>query len=165
MDPPLGNIHTIMVSPFINVIQSIPKHSLSTAGEIPIYITENWIMVLRNDIAGSDAFFFNRSWAEYENGFASENTSKYWIGLDALQNKSRKSCNLRFELQKPDGSWRTATYGSSSVGNSSSKYNLTLGAYSGDLWDAMTYHNRQQFSTYDADNDASPGNCAQDFGG
>ena len=145
----------------------IPKHSLSTEDEIPICITENWILVLRNDVAGSDACFFNRSWAEYENEFGNQDTfdSKYWIGLKALQNKSQGGCTFRVELGRPDGSWRTANYENSSVGTSSSNYKLTLGPYSGDLWDALAYHNGQQFSTYDADNDVSPSNCAHDFGG
>ena len=62
--------------------------------------------------------------------------------------------------------WYFAQYSSFSVGDSSTNYTLTIGGYSGDTgYDAMAYHNGQQFTTYDADHDGWHGNCAYLFGG
>ena len=53
------------------------------------------------------------------------------------------------------------------VGDSSTNYTLTIGGVSGNIgYSGMTYHNGQQFSTYDADHDGwVGGNCARMYGG
>ena len=110
------------------------------------------ILILRNDVQGSNSYFFNRPWSQYQQEFGSL-TSQYWIGLDALHEVSQTNCRIRFDLQLLNGSWYYAEYTSFSVDDASTSYTLTIGGYSGNLWDAMAYHNGMQFSTYDFDND------------
>ncbi|CAG2253962.1 unnamed protein product [Mytilus edulis] len=50
------------------------------------------------------------------------------------------------------------------VGDAASKYQLTVGDYSGNAGDQMTYHNGMKFSTTDQDNDQNGGNCAASGG-
>ena len=119
--------------------------------------------MIRNDVAGSNAYFFNRTWDQYRQEFGSP-TSQYWIGLDRLHEISQSNCKIRFDLQLLNGSWYFAQYSTFSVGNISTSYVLEIGEYSGNLYDAMAYHNGQPFSTYDEEND-SPYACAHQYYG
>ena len=57
--------------------------------------------------------------------------------------------------------WRYMTT-STSVGNESEKYRLTVDGYSGNASNALATSNSMQFSTFDADNDAAVGeHCAR----
>ena len=128
------------------------------------------ILILRNDVNGSNSYFFNRSWAEFKQDFGSP-TSRYWIGLDRLHEVSQGNCKIRFNLQLLNGSSGFAQYSNFSVGGPSSNYTLTIGGYSGNLGDAMGYHNGRQFTTYDVTNDEyhiqgnRRSNCASSHGG
>ena len=73
-------------------------------------------------------------------------------------------CRIRFDLQLLNGSWYFAQYSNFSVGNLSTNYMLQIGGYSGNLYDAMAYHNGQPFSTYDKENE-SPYPCARQYYG
>ena len=108
---------------------------------------------------------FNHSWAEYQHGFGNPAT-QYFIGLDNLHSLSKNGCKIRFDIQQqPNGTWYYAQYSNFSIGNLSTYYRLSITGYSGDAGDALSYHNGQQFSTYDADHDAHSGNCAAGFAG
>ena len=124
-------------------------------------------MVLRNDFPGFHSMFFYRNWTEYQQGFGSL-TSLYWVGLDRLHNVSQGICKVRIDLQATNGSCYYAQYSNFSVGNSSTKYVLKIGGYSGNLFDSMASHNGMKFTTYDADHDTNTYfNCASTllFGG
>ena len=130
-----------------------------------VFNSENTsILMMRNDYDGSNSYFFNRSWAGYKDEFGNL-TSLYWIGLDRLHEVSQYGCRIRFDFQRQNGNWQFAEYSHFSVAGSSDNYRLSVGGYSGDFSDGMAYHNGQQFSTYDVDNDPYPGNCASDAGG
>ena len=116
-------------------------------------------MILRNDVAGSNSFFFNRSWAEFTREFGNL-SPQYWIGLDRLHLATQMNCQVRFDLQSTSGAWYHAQYSIFKVGDSSTNYKLAIGGYSGDAYDPMAYHNGHQFTTYDRDNDGSSDNCA-----
>eukprot|EP00794_Sanderia_malayensis_P020634 gene20634-22669_t len=59
-----------------------------------------------------------------------------------------------------------ALYGSFEIGSESDGYWLTIGGYSGNAGDSLTYHNNMKFSTYDRDNDLDDaGNCAERYEG
>ena len=123
------------------------------------------MLILRNDFAGSNSGLFNRSWAQYEQGFGTP-ASRYWIGLGKLHDLSPGICKIRFDLQATNGTWYYAQYSNFSVGDSSTNYTLTIGGFSGNVFDAMAYYNGRPFTTYDVDNDACPNsNCARLFGG
>ena len=62
------------------------------------------ILVQRNNFNGLNSKFFNRTYAEYENGFGSP-SSLYWIGLKSLhQLTQNNTCSARFILQKQPAS-------------------------------------------------------------
>ena len=73
-----------------------------------------------------------------------------------------RSYKLRFDLEDWDGNTAYAEYSSFRVTSAVDKYRLLLGDYSGnasvnasdDTSSGFLYHNNQQFTTYDQDNDA-----------
>ena len=124
-----------------------------------------WIMIFRNDYAGSSSGFFNLPWTRYQQGFGSP-TALYSIGLDRLHQLTQGNCKVRFYLQYTDGTWHYAQYSTFSVGDSSTNYKLAIGGWSGDTGlDTKAQLNGLQFSTYDADHDTWSENCASTKGG
>ena len=67
---------------------------------------------------------------------------------------------LQVDIRDFEGNSAYAKYTSFSVGDSSSKYILSVSGYNGTAGDYLAYHNRQKFSTRDQDNDAWGSNCA-----
>ena len=68
---------------------------------------------------------------------------------------------LRIDMVKEtDGEAFSWTYQTFSVGGAADKYRLTVGEGEGEGFDAMSYHDGQQFTTHDDDNDAYSTNCA-----
>ena len=63
-------------------------------------------------------------------------------------------------VMEDDGSELSWTYQTFRVAGASDKYRLTIGGGEGSGWDAMAWHNGQQFSSYDTDND---GNSIQNW--
>ena len=115
---------------------------------------------MKNNITGSNSYFFNRSWTEFQQPFG-DPSSQYWIGLERMHQLTLGNCSVRFDLQLNNGTRVYADYSRFIVGNISDKYRLNITGYSGNAGDAMSYHSGQQFTTYDNDNDASPvNNCA-----
>ena len=98
-------------------------------------------------INGSEDFY--RNWVEYENGFGNAE-GEFWLGLkDIHRLTTTGTWRLRIELQDFDDSTRYAEYDTFSVSGSSEKYRLSVGSYSGNAGDAMTYNNNHRFSTKD----------------
>ena len=91
---------------------------------------------------------FYRNWDEYVNGFGDLN-GEFWLGLRYINDLTAESTTLRVDL--PSSYY--AKYSSFSVGNSASKYALSVSGYSGNLYDSLSYHNGMKFSTPDQDND------------
>ena len=108
------------------------------------------VLIQRNDIAGANANFFNKSWTDYQQWFGNPST-QYWIGLERLHELSQSNCVLRFDIQAATTGVRYfAQYTSFTVGDSSSNYTLTVGGYSGSFaFDALANHNNRRFMTYD----------------
>jgi len=111
---------------------------------------------------------FKRSWNEYKRGFGDTN-SNYWIGNDMLSYlTTNDNYTLRFDLQqRSTGKWFYAEYSTFVVLSEADNYKLQVAGYSGNVsHDALgAWHNGQQFSTFDRDNDGSSGNCAARYGG
>ena len=107
---------------------------------------------------------FNRNWTDYEYGFGDLN-GEFWLGLSKTHRLTKKRSNsLRVDLgdlQKK----AYALYPTFSVGNSASKYTLTIEGYSGTAGDSLDPHNGLKFSTKDEDNDEFSGNCAISYYG
>ena len=71
---------------------------------------------------------------------------------------------LRIDLRKANGEGITWVYKTFRVDGSADKYRLHIGEGEGPGGDGMAFHNNQQFSTRDEDNDAnSSGNCASSY--
>ena len=112
---------------------------------------------------GSQNFYL--PWNNYVNGFGNI-CGEFFLGLEKIHRLTQKSnSELRVELEEWSGSKSYAKYSSFAVGNSASKYPLTVSGYSGNAGDSMSYHNGMKFSTYDQDNDVWDGNCAQTYRG
>ena len=110
-------------------------------------------------VNGSQDFFLG--WQDYENGFGDLN-GEFWLGLSKIHRLTAKASMLQVELGDFDGNTAYAKYSTFRVGNSSSKYTLTVDDYTGTAGDSLAYHNGRKFSTKDRDNDNhESGNCAQ----
>ena len=116
----------------------------------------------------SDAVSFNRSWAEYKNGFGDLSDS-FWWGNEKLAQAMNdgRQYELRIDLFDWEGEHRYAKNSSFNVGNESDNYLVRFGSYTGNAGgDSFgRWQDNQQFTTVDRDNDAWSGNCAADYGG
>ena len=109
--------------------------------------------------------FFNRSWAEFGREFGSL-SSHYWIGLDRLHQLSQWNCRACFDVRfRRFGGLYYAQYSNFLVGNSTDKFRLAIGGFSGNMMDAMNLVSGTPFSTYDVNNGPSTRNCAGNLGG
>ena len=77
---------------------------------------------------------------------------------------------LRVDLADFEGRQKYAYYRYFSVGDSTTHYKLRVGGYmsgstAGDSLTGGHSHNGRAFSTYDKDNDARSGNCAESYTG
>ena len=119
--------------------------------------------VFQRRVDGSVDFY--RNWTDYQQGFGIL-SGEFWLGLDKIHCLTPTANQLRIDMQDFDGNSRYAQYSSFSVGDSVSKYTLSVSGYSGTAGDSLTQHNGYKFSTRDQDNDAySANNCAQVFKG
>ena len=116
---------------------------------------------------GSQNFYLD--WDEYENGFGDLN-GEFWLGLSKIHRLTANTNHtnmLRVDLGDFDANTAYAKYSTFRVGDSSSKYTLTVYGYTGTAGDSlMSHHNGHPFSTADRDNDNyESGNCAQLYRG
>jgi len=123
------------------------------------------LLIQQNDGSGS----MNRSWMEYKVGFG-DPSGNYWLGNDLLSQLTAKNrYKLRFDLQQDgSGDWYYAEYSTFRVLSEADNYKLQVAWFSGNAGqDAFgLYHNGEQFSTVDRDNDPSSSlNCAAWYGG
>ncbi|XP_040904314.1 fibrinogen-like protein 1 [Toxotes jaculatrix] len=136
-----------------------------------------WTVIQRR-INGTETF--NRSWAEYKDGFGDMKTElgEFWLGNDNLHHiTAQGNYSLMIILEDFDGNQRYAEYKNFKVADEKDHYRLTFGAYIGTAGDALSgnyqvgvsgwaSHQGMKFSTYDQDNDNYEGNCAkEDKGG
>ncbi|VDI57462.1 Hypothetical predicted protein [Mytilus galloprovincialis] len=111
-----------------------------------------------------DSVNFQRNWTECENGFGNVN-GEYWLGNKHVHRlTSSGTYELRINLTDKKNNKKYATYTTFVVGDAASQYKLTIGGYSGDAGDSLSYHNGMKFSTVDRDNDLHSLNCAKNEG-
>ena len=117
--------------------------------------------VFQRRINGTQDFYLN--WADYVRGFG-DVSGEFWLGLHKIHRLTASSTRLRVDLADFDGNVRYAKYNTFRVGDSVSKFRLTVSGYSGTAGDSLAHHNNQKFSTKDQDNDGHSGlHCAQTF--
>jgi ficolin len=109
---------------------------------------------------------FYRPWANYLKGFGDLN-GEFWLGLHSIHRLTlAANTTLRVDLADFEGGKRYANYSTFRVLDSSRKYTLIIGGYSGDAGDSMAWQNGMNFTTFDEDNDRhSSINCAITFKG
>ncbi|XP_062597265.1 angiopoietin-2-like [Saccostrea cucullata] len=142
-----------------NGVYNIPTSQKERKAVYCDMTTDNggWTVIQRR-VNGSTDFY--RNWNEYKNGFGKA-SHEYWIGNEILHNlTSRKSQELRVDMQRFNGDKAYAVFSTFSVGDEASKYKLTVNGYSGNAGDSMTYSSGMKFSTKDQDNDKDSGDCA-----
>ncbi|KAL9707805.1 hypothetical protein quinque_011323 [Culex quinquefasciatus] len=121
--------------------------------------------VIQNRFNGT--VYFYRGWAEYEAGFG-DLEGEFWLGLKKLhQLTNAKPHELHVVLEDFEGGRVVAKYGRMVVGGGSEKYALnSLGTYSGDAGDSLSWAVGNKFTTLDADHDSHPpDNCATMYKG
>jgi len=105
---------------------------------------------------------FNRSWENYRSGFGDLN-GEFWLGFDKITRFTGVATELRIDLIACNNSKGHAKYRNFHIGDSSSKYLLTISGYTGDIGDMLSHSNNMKFSTYDNDNDRDNNkNCASE---
>ena len=102
---------------------------------------------------------FYRTYLEYEKGFGNL-AGEFWLGNSMLHKLTNEGQELRIELSDFVNNKRYAKFSSFSIGDSASKYKLTVGGYSGNAGDSLSYHSGMKFSAKDQDNDLHGSNCA-----
>lgn len=118
-----------------------------------------WLVVQRRFSGKVD---FYRNWTEYKQGFGDLN-DEFFIGLEALHHLTK---SLPYELYVMlvdfNDNVRHARYDNFLIGSEQEKYMLkSLGTYTGNAGESLSYNLHDSFTTYDRDNDRWPqGNCA-----
>lgn len=99
---------------------------------------------------------FNRSWADYKNGFG-ELDKEFWYGNDFIHQLTNEDgqMSLRIVLQDFKGNFGMVQYNRFYMSSERSFYRLDIQGFSGNISDSLLYHNQMYFSTYDSANDHS----------
>lgn len=124
-----------------------------------------WTVILRRKRTVLTNINFNRKWDDYENGFGNLHT-EFWIGLRNIHClTTREDVDLMIDLRDNNGNGMTWVYHDFKVNGSNDKYRLQIGGGEGPPggYDAMVYHNGEQFTTSDSDNDEYSGNCGSAY--
>ena len=128
-------------------------------------------MVFQRRMDGTEDFY--RNWTDYVKGFGDLN-GEFWLGLNKIHRLTQAAnTTLRVDLADFEGQTRYAKYTTFQVLDSSTKYQLNIGGYSGDAGDSMNnhslswgQHNGMKFTTKDQDSDLkSSRNCAEQYKG
>ena len=109
---------------------------------------------------------FNRGWDDYVRGFG-QLIGEHWLGLEKIHRLTkRRVTTLRVDVEDFQGNSAFTKYDTFRVLDSSTNYRLSVAGYSGTAGDPLWYHNAQQFTTTDRDNDQLlQSNCAFEYGG
>ncbi|XP_065063783.1 ficolin-2-like isoform X1 [Rhopilema esculentum] len=93
---------------------------------------------------------FYRNWASYKVGFG-DPSGNFWLGLDKLHElaKPGAGAKLRIDMKVMTGGSYYAEYSKFEVENEAAGYRLTVSGFTGNVYDALEFHNGFQWSTYD----------------
>ncbi|XP_071100897.1 fibrinogen-like protein 1 [Haliotis cracherodii] len=110
---------------------------------------------------------FNRSWQDYRDGFG-DPAQDFWLGNDKISYiVNGRLHRLQFDLSDVTSSFRQRIYTQFQI-DSGNKYSFSYASSWGsansinNAGDCLGELQGQPFSTYDADHDDSPQNCAQE---
>ncbi|XP_060922662.1 fibrinogen alpha chain [Limanda limanda] len=159
-----------------NGLFKIKPGGKDSVGVVVVYCQQEglmggWLLVQQRE---SGALSFNRTWAEYRDGFGSvdaQGKGESWVGnqnLHLLTNQGETM--MKVELEDWDEGVATAEY-TIRVGSEGEGYPLHVSGYTGDAGDGLAApksdvsHDGMKFSTFDRDNDKWEENCAATYGG
>lgn len=112
-------------------------------------IMGGWLLVQQRE---SGSVSFNRTWAEYRDGFGSvdaQGKGDFWLGNQNLHLLTTQSeTMLKVELEDWEGGAATAEY-TVRVGAEEDGFLLQVSGYTGDAGDALGSHSGAKFSTVD----------------
>ena len=77
---------------------------------------------------------FDRGWSDYKNGFGNLD-GEFWLGLEKIHHLIKSPSKLRVDLEDFDGKTSYAEYELIVVATESKKYQLSVGKYSGKLFE------------------------------
>ena len=121
-----------------------------------------WTVFQRREDGSVD---FYRYWTDYQQGFGNL-SGEFWLGLDKIHRLTPTATQLRIDMQDFEENSRYAQYSSFSVGDSVSKYTLSVSGYNGTAGDSLAWHNGSKFTTRDQNNDRITSlQCAQRYKG
>ena len=86
--------------------------------------------VFQKRLDGSVDFY--RGWADYKNGFGNLN-GEFWLGLDKINRMTKTKNRLRVDLEDTTGKTAYAEYDMFAVTSERTKYQLSVGTYSGKI--------------------------------
>ena len=90
----------------------------------------------------------------------------FWLGNKNIHRLTDSGYTvLRVELTDYNGKTAWAEYGKFGVASEVDNFRLSVGSYSGNAGDSLSYNNGMSFTTKDRDNDQSNLNCAKYYGG
>ena len=84
--------------------------------------------VFQKRLDGSVDFY--RGWSDYKNGFGNLN-GEFWLGLDKINRLTKTKNRLRVDLEDTTGKTAYAEYAMFAVTSKRTKYQLSIGTYSG----------------------------------
>ncbi|XP_046375931.2 fibrinogen-like protein 1 [Haliotis rufescens] len=110
---------------------------------------------------------FNRSWAEYRDGFGLTNED-HWLGLEKIYHICKPGTfSLKIEMKFRDNSFKQQFYYNFHLSDEADGYRLYFSESRANtknrLGDCLTPLNGSAFSTYDRDNDNDAGSCAVEY--
>ncbi|KAL1404772.1 hypothetical protein pipiens_005229 [Culex pipiens pipiens] len=114
----------------------------------------------------SGAVSFNRSWAEYRDGFGPVGKSdEFWLGLETVHQLTRGGdYELLVELEHND-SEGFARYQKFELAGEDEGYKMVaVDEHHGNMGDQLQFSKNNKFSTYDRINDETAGNSPQVYG-
>lgn len=139
----------------------------SSSGAFDVYCDQKtsgggWT-VFQKRLDGSVDFY--RGWNDYKKGFGNL-YGEFWLGLDKINRlTSSDRYKLRVDLEDTEGKTAYAEYNLFAITSERTKYQLSLGGYSGTAGDSLSHHRGHPFSTRDQDNDNKGSNCAVEYKG
>jgi ficolin len=133
---------------------------ISPDGGFPFEVECNggWTMIQKRT---SDTDFY-RQWNDYKTGFGDD--ANFWVGNEQIHRITKVTSKARVQMWS-GSELRYADYSNFKVGSAASKYQLSVGGYSGNAGDSLSGHNGYKFSTHDQDNDTAGSSCAQSYSG
>ena len=78
---------------------------------------------------------FDHNWSDYRNGFGNLD-GEFWFGMEKIHRLTKSPSKLRVDLEDIDGNTAYAEYDMFAVATESEKYQLSVGKYSGKLFEA-----------------------------